>query len=72
MLPRMFARLALLLLLAVPLAAPAAESKPRTGPVATGEMAPDFTLLDQNGQKRSLSAERGQRPVVLVFYRGHW
>jgi peroxiredoxin len=37
-----------------------------------GEQAPDFTLTDQAGQKRSLSAERGKRPVVLVFYRGYW
>ena len=41
-------------------------------PVAVGEQAPDFTLSDQNGRKRSLSAERGKRPVVLVFYRGYW
>ena len=41
-------------------------------PVAVGEQAPDFTLTDQNGRKQSLSAERGKRPVVLVFYRGYW
>ena len=41
-------------------------------PVAVGQQAPDFTLTDQDGQKRSLSAERGKRPVVLVFYRGYW
>ena len=41
-------------------------------PVAIGQPAPDFTLTDQNGQKRSLSAERGKRAVVLVFYRGYW
>jgi peroxiredoxin len=41
-------------------------------PVAVGEMAPDFSLTDQNGRKQTLSAERGKRAVVLVFYRGYW
>ena len=44
----------------------------RTSPVQTGEMAPDFTLEDQNQQKVSLSSARGSAPTVLVFYRGHW
>jgi cytochrome oxidase Cu insertion factor (SCO1/SenC/PrrC family) len=51
--------------------ASAAET-PRARPVAVGETAPDFTLQDQNGQKVGLAASRGQRPVVLVFYRGYW
>ena len=44
----------------------------REKPVGVGEVAPDFTLVDHNGQKHSLSAERGKRPVVLIFYRGYW
>lgn len=44
----------------------------RSTPVAVGETAPDFTLEDQNGNKVTLSAARGQSPVVLVFYRGYW
>jgi cytochrome oxidase Cu insertion factor (SCO1/SenC/PrrC family) len=44
----------------------------RAKPVAVGEQAPDFTLTDQNGRSQSLAAERGKRPVVLVFYRGYW
>ncbi len=44
----------------------------RTSPVQIGEMAPDFTLEDQNHQKVTLSSARGTAPVVLVFYRGHW
>jgi len=50
----------------------AAYGQVRDKPVAAGEMAPDFALTDHNGEKRSLSAERGKRPVVLVFYRGYW
>jgi cytochrome oxidase Cu insertion factor (SCO1/SenC/PrrC family) len=49
--------------------APAAK---RASPVKTGELAPDFTLTDQNGRSHTLSAERGKRAVVLVFYRGYW
>ncbi|HYR78129.1 MAG TPA: hypothetical protein VEM96_20120 [Pyrinomonadaceae bacterium] len=54
-----------------------AQSSPRTTPLEAGESAPDFTLEDfrvENDQWRTvtLSAARGQAPVVLVFYRGHW
>lgn len=48
------------------------DLKPRSSPVAAGEMAPDFTLEDQNNRKVTLSAGRGSKPTVLVFYRGHW
>jgi cytochrome oxidase Cu insertion factor (SCO1/SenC/PrrC family) len=39
--------------------------------LAVGQLAPDFTLPDQSGKSVTLSAERGQK-VVLVFYRGFW
>jgi cytochrome oxidase Cu insertion factor (SCO1/SenC/PrrC family) len=44
----------------------------RETPIATGDLAPDFTLEDQDGRAHSLSAQRGKQPVVLVFYRGYW
>ena len=50
----------------------AAYGQARDKPVGVGEVAPEFTLEDQNGQKHSLSAEHGKRPVVLIFYRGYW
>lgn len=49
-----------------------AELQPRNEPVQIGEMAPNFTLEDQNGQKVTLSALRGNAPTVLAFYRGNW
>lgn len=49
-----------------------AELQPRNEPVKIGEMAPNFTLEDQNGQKVTLSALRGSGPTVLSFYRGNW
>ena len=63
--------------LASPLSAPAADAssareEKRTRPIGVGDVAPDFTLEDQDGRRHRLSAERGTRPVVLVFYRGHW
>lgn len=39
-------------------------------PLATGGQAPDFTLPDEEGQPRALSAFRGEKNVVLVFYPG--
>ncbi len=51
---------------------PAANAAVRQSPVKAGDAAPDFTLQDQNGSKVTLSAARGQTPVVLVFYRGYW
>ncbi len=47
------------------------ELNPRDSPVAVGEMAPDFTLEDQDNRKVTLSSARGS-PTVLVFYRGNW
>jgi cytochrome oxidase Cu insertion factor (SCO1/SenC/PrrC family) len=44
----------------------------RGAPVKAGDIAPDFTLADQDGRSLTLSAERGKRAVVLVFYRGYW
>jgi len=44
----------------------------RSTPVGVGDIAPDFTLEDQNKNKITLSDARGKSPVVLVFYRGYW
>ncbi len=44
---------------------PVAKSKPNT--LAVGEMAPDFTLLDENRTPRTLSNYSGNK-IVLYFY----
>lgn len=44
----------------------------RSTPVTVGDVAPDFTLEDQNKNNITLSEARGKSPVVLVFYRGYW
>ena len=40
--------------------------------VAVGTFAPDFSLRTLAGDTITLSAYRGAKNVVLVFYRGHW
>jgi len=44
----------------------------RSSPIGVGDIAPDYTLQDQNNNKVTLSDARGKSPVVLVFYRGYW
>jgi peroxiredoxin len=41
-------------------------------PPALGAVAPDFSALDANGRLRRLAELCAERPLVLVFYRGHW
>lgn len=41
-------------------------------PIGIGEVAPDFTLEDENGRPVKLSSSRDKEPVILVFYRGYW
>lgn len=36
--------------------------------IKVGDMAPDFTLEDQNGNKVSLHEFRGKKNVALAFY----
>ncbi len=43
-----------------------------TARVRLGEIAPDFRLPSFNGDIVALSDFRGDKEVVLVFYRGHW
>ena len=40
--------------------------------VVPGTLAPDFSLKAMNGEPYSLSSYRGNKFVVLVFYRGHF
>ena len=48
-------------------ALPAAETPPPPT-VKVGDMAPDFTLADQNGNKVSLHDFKGKKNVALAFY----
>ena len=45
-----------------------AADTPPPPTVKVGDMAPDFTLTDQNGNKVSLQDFRGKKNVALAFY----
>ena len=48
---------------------------PPAGPtvgVNVGEVAPDFRLFGVSGEESSLGAYRGEKSVVVVFYRAFW
>lgn len=40
--------------------------------VAIGDVAPDFGAMTLAGEPIQLSHLRGEKNVVLFFYRGHW
>ncbi len=40
--------------------------------VLAGDAAPDFTALSSTGEPITLSEYRGEKNVILFFYRGHW
>ena len=41
-------------------------------PLMVGDATPDVTLVDAAGIAFGLAATEGKKPVVAVFYRGHW
>jgi hypothetical protein len=43
-----------------------------TGRVGVGDVAPDFSLASYDDGVITLSDYRGQKDVILVFYRGWW
>jgi hypothetical protein len=49
---------------------------PSTGAPRVGQLAPDFLLLDQNGNPVGLGdllrGQSGRKAVALIFYRGFW
>ena len=50
-------------------AAPSAEA---VRPLAVGERAPALTLRGLDGRDVALASLWGEKPIVLVFYRGGW
>jgi len=40
--------------------------------IQVGDVAPDFSLVSLAGPVVTLSDFRGERNVILVFYRGYW
>ena len=44
------------------------QSPAKSGPVKTGDAAPDFTLIDQQGQPVRMADLIGKQNIVLYFY----
>ncbi len=44
------------------------ETVTAPAPLSVGDVAPDFTLRDQNGVATSLASFRGEKNVIIVFY----
>jgi len=40
--------------------------------VSVGDMAPNFSTEDESGTIRKLSELRGEKNLILIFYRGYW
>jgi len=59
--------LALLLVASFLPASHAADETPQPK-IKVGDIAPDFTLTDQNGKKVSLHDFKGKKNVALAFY----
>jgi cytochrome oxidase Cu insertion factor (SCO1/SenC/PrrC family) len=49
-------------------AVPQTQPTPPQPTVKVGQMAPDFKLVDQNGEDVRLSDFRGKKNVALAFY----
>ena len=67
-----FCQIAVLFALALTVNSQTSTSSMRSAPIGVGDIAPDFTLEDQNHNKVTLTNARGNSRVVLVFYRGYW
>lgn len=63
--------LLILVLGSVPVSRLSAQADKKEVPepsIKVGDEAPDFTLIDQNGNKVTLSSYRGKKNVALAFY----
>ncbi len=40
--------------------------------MSVGDMAPNFSAEDESGTIRKLSELRGEKNLILIFYRGYW
>jgi cytochrome oxidase Cu insertion factor (SCO1/SenC/PrrC family) len=62
-------KVSIALLLACFLLTPMARAQTSSAPeVKVGDLASDFTLVDQNGKPHSLHEYKGKKNVALAFY----
>ena len=67
-----FALLAATLSITVAPPASQAEEAAATERIEVGQVGPDFTLPDPDGRDHAASALRGEKNLLLVFFRGAW
>lgn len=53
-------------------AAPVAGAAQQADTIAVGDEAPDFTLQSIDGETYRLADLRGDKNLVLIFFRGTW
>ena len=51
---------------------PAADSTAAVERIAVGQEAPDFTLTSSADETYSLSDLRGEKNLLMIFFRGTW
>jgi hypothetical protein len=44
----------------------------QVSPLLVGQKLPILVLQDADGKNFDLNVENSQKPLVVVFYRGHW
>ena len=49
-----------------------APDPPQAESIQVGDEAPGFALSDLDGESHRLADLRGEKPLVLVFFRGAW
>ena len=69
---RLALALAALWIVSVPTSTTAEEAPAEADRVATGWSAPDFTLASSAGADHTLSRLRGEKNLLMVFFRGTW
>lgn len=48
------------------------EKSEDISPLLFGEVIPDLTLTNRDGKRQALSSIIGEKPTILLFYRGGW
>ena len=61
-----------ILLLFFAAAGAAADDKPQTPRAEVGQEAPAFSLTGSDGETYTLGDLRGEKDLVLIFFRGTW
>ena len=48
------------------------DAADRINPLLVGSQIPAITLTSKDGQEVDLTKAAGEKPIILIFYRGGW